>query len=139
MCQNVHALKQLTLSKSKETAFISTGFNNWKDATRVFEQHRKSACHMEAVMKWNQHVKGTSINVQLQHHLVAQQEKARHCLMKVFTSVEYLARQGLPLRSHHEHDGNFSRLLQLKADDSEELRSGCSTKRPIHHMKYKTR
>ena len=66
MCRNVHALKQLTLSKSKETAFISTGFNNWKDATRVFEQHRKSACHMEAVMKWNQHVKGTSINVQLQ-------------------------------------------------------------------------
>ena len=73
-------------------------------------------------MKWNQHVVGTSINVQLQHHLVAQQEKARCCLMKLYTSVEYLARQGLPPRSHHVHDGNFSRLLQLRADDSEELK-----------------
>lgn len=52
--RNVHALKQLTLSKIKEKNFITTGLNNWKDATCIFEQHRKSVCHKEAVMKWDQ-------------------------------------------------------------------------------------
>ena len=64
-CRNVHALKQLMSSKSKENTFITIGFNNWKDATCIFEHHRKSACYKEAVMKWDQHNKGTSINSQL--------------------------------------------------------------------------
>ena len=46
-CIICHILKQLTFSKSKESAFIITGFNNWKDATRIFELHRKSACHKD--------------------------------------------------------------------------------------------
>ena len=125
----MHALKQLTLSKSKENTFITTGFNNWKDATRIFEQHHKSACHKEAVMKWDQHNKGTSINSQLQHQLQSQQEKAWNCLLKLFTSIEYLARQGLPLCGHLEHNGNFHQLMQLRANDCDDLKDWLQQKK----------
>ena len=109
---NAHALKQLTLSKSKEYIFITTSFNNWKDATCILNQHCKSACNKEAVMKWDQHNKGTGINSQLQHQLLTQKEKARNCLMKLCTSVEYLVHQeGLPLCGHLEHNGNFHQLM----------------------------
>ena len=120
ICRNVHPLKQFTLFKSKESTFITTGFN-WKDATHIFEQHRKSACHKEAVMKWDQINKDTSINSQLQHQLQSQQEKARNCLLKLFTSIAYLAHQGLPLHSHLEHNGNFHQLMQLRANDFNDL------------------
>lgn len=128
-CHNVHVLNQLTLSKSKENSFIIDGFNNWKDATRAFERHRNSACHREALLKWSQHTKGTSINIRLQSQLVSTQEKGKRCLLKLFTSVEYLARQGLPLRSHQECNGNYLQLLQLRANDSEELKSWLQQKK----------
>ena len=54
-------LNQFNPLKSKET------LNTWKDAMRAFEQHRKSACHKEAIIKWNYHVKGTSVKTQLFH------------------------------------------------------------------------
>ena len=45
ICRNVYVLHQLTLSKNQESAFIISGFDNWNDATRAFEVHRKSYCH----------------------------------------------------------------------------------------------
>ena len=76
-------------------------------------------------MKWS-HVKGTSVNTHLQRQLTDEQVKARCCLQKLFTSIEYLARQVLPLRGHNESSGNFFQLLQLRADDSPELKSWLS-------------
>ena len=129
ICRNVYALGQLTMSRNRETAFITTGFANWKDATRSFEQHRKSLCHKEALMKWSHHVQGMSVNTHLQQQLTDEREKARCCLEKLFTSIEYLARQALPLRGHTESSGNFFQLLQLRADDSPELKSWLSQRR----------
>lgn len=34
ICCNVHILSQLAFSKSKEDAFITAGFDNWKDVTQ---------------------------------------------------------------------------------------------------------
>ena len=129
ICRNIYALGQLTMSRNRETAFITAGFSNWKDATQSFEQHRKSLCHKEALIKWSHHVKGTSVNTHLHRQLTDEQEKARHCLQKIFTSIEYLARRALPLRGHNESNGNFSQLLQLRADDSPELKSWLSQRR----------
>ena len=129
ICRNVNSLNQFTSLKSKESAFITNGFNNWKDATRAFEQHRKSACHKEAIIKWNYHVKGTSVNTQLIYQLSSEQEKARICLLKLFTSVEYLARQAMPLRGHQEDSGNFHGLLQLRGNDSDELKDWLRRKK----------
>ena len=110
------------MSRNREIAFITAGFSNWKDATRSFEQHRKSLCHKEALIKWSHHAKGTSVNTHLHRQLTDEQEKARHCLQKIFTSIEYLARQALPLRGHNESN-------ELRADDSPELKSWLSQRR----------
>ena len=36
---------QLQAERRKETAFISTGFNNWKKALEKFKKHQNSLCH----------------------------------------------------------------------------------------------
>lgn len=129
ICRNVHVLGQLTMSKNKESAFITTGFNNWKDAVRSFELHRKSLCHREALLKWENHVQGASICTQIQKQQSNDQEKAHGCLHKLFTSIEYLACQGLPLRGHTEASGNYPKLLQLRSEDSPQLMSWLSQRR----------
>ena len=80
-------------------------------------------------MKWEHHTKGSGVSIQLQHKLASDQEKGRHCLIKLFTSVEYLARQALPLRGHYEASGNFYQLMQLQANDSEELKTWLHQKK----------
>ena len=133
----MHVLNQLTLSKSRENAFITVGFDNSKDATRSFEQHRKSACHRKALMKWEHHTKGSGVIIQLQHQLASDQEKGKHCLMKLFTSVEYLARQALPLCGHYEAS---DQLMQLRANGLEELKTWLHQKKKlIHLMRFKTK
>ena len=139
ICRNVHVLGKLTMSKNKESALITTGFNNWKDAVRSFELHRRSLCHRKALIKWGNHVQGVSITIQIQKQLSNEQEKARSCLHKLFTSIEYLARQGLPLRGHTEASGNFHKLLQIPSEDSLQLMSWLSQRGDIHHTKYRTR
>ena len=127
VCRNV--LHQMVLSKNQDSAFITFGFDNWKDASRVFELHRASKCHKEAVFKWKHYVRGVEINVQLQRQLVAEQFEARNCLRKFFTSIEYLARQALPLRAHEEERGNLYQLLKVRAGDSDVLNRWLQLKR----------
>ena len=117
------------MSKSKECAFITVELNNWKDAVRSFELHRKILYHREALIKWENYVEGVSISMQLHKQLTNEQEKARGCQHKLFTSIEYLARQELPLCGHVETSGNYYKLLQLRSNDSPHLMSWLSQRR----------
>ena len=45
------------------------------------------------------------------------QQKNFSALMKIPSSIRYLARQRLPLRSHNESESNFHQLLLLRAED----------------------
>jgi len=47
----------------------------------------------------------------------AEQATASTALLKVFSSVQYLARQGLALQRHAECQGNLMQLLQLRYED----------------------
>lgn len=69
----MYVSQQVTLSKNQESAFITSGFNNWKDTTRTFELHRRSDCHREAMFKWEHHKRGVGIDLQLQRRLAAEQ------------------------------------------------------------------
>ena len=129
ICKNISQMHQLTLSKNAEDAFISVGFDNWKRATTAFEQHRQSKCHKESVLKWNHHLKGTSIQVQLNKQVGLEQQKNLHCLEVIFSSIEYLARQGLPLRGHEDQRGNFYQLIKLRANDYKDLQVWMERKR----------
>ena len=51
MCQGEFGKKKIHWSSNADSAFISTGFSNWKDATMKFSNHASSKCHEEAVLK----------------------------------------------------------------------------------------
>lgn len=43
-------------------------------------------------------------------------------LLTIFQNIQFLARQGLPLRgSHEDMDSNFIQLLHLRSSDSPEI------------------
>lgn len=59
------------------------------------------------------------MNAQLSSKKSAEQATAREALLKLFTSVLFLARQGLALRGHvhEEYEGNLMQLFQLRSVD----------------------
>ena len=111
------------LSKNSEAAFSTAGFRNWKDATRSFRKHESSSSHSEAALKWVHYFKSQSIAVQLNKQLLSNQVVAQGCLLKIISTLRYLARQGLATRGHIESEGNFLQLLQLRSEESPELSS----------------
>ena len=65
-------------------------------------------------MKWAHHQKGISIQAQLNEQASEEQQTNLQCLSVIFSSIEYLARQGLALREHDKHLGNFYQLVKLR-------------------------
>ena len=95
ICHNIYALKQLTSSQNKGFVFTTTGYASWKDTNRSFQQQHRRACHRESVMKWEHHLKGADVSVQLQKQLGSEQEAASHCLkILYFYRVSCSARIG---------------------------------------------
>ncbi|XP_014665403.1 PREDICTED: zinc finger MYM-type protein 1-like [Priapulus caudatus] len=100
------------MSKNKEPAFLTSGFDNWKKATSRFESHQASESHRIAVATISS-MSQLTIDVQMNTNLRQQQEVASKALLKVFQSLRYLLRQGLPFRGHAPEEGNFIQLLKL--------------------------
>ena len=119
-CRNA-ALLHFKLSKRAESTFSTTAFRNWKDATRSFRKHESSTAHKEAALKWVHYSKSQSVAAQISKQLLRDQVLAQKCLLKIISSLRYLARQGLAVRGHSENDGNLMQLLQLRGEDSDDL------------------
>ena len=103
-----------------DTAFITRGYQNWKDATVAFRNHESSACHKEAVnVMITIPATHPDIGVCLSSQLALERLVNRECFMKLLSSIQFLARQGLALRGDGagEPDSNFNQLLQLRAQD----------------------
>lgn len=71
----------------------------------------------------------------LSTQLKADQKHHREMLMKLLHSIKYLARQGLPLRGHHEDslsfEGNLYQLLLLHATYCPEMTAWLSRREYI--------
>lgn len=50
-CMKAKQSGKVTFSKNAEPLFVSSGFQNWKDVTRLFRSHELLKCHIEAVEK----------------------------------------------------------------------------------------
>lgn len=110
-------------SSNADEAFIVRGFTNWKDATVKFDMHQSSKCHREAVLRLVT-IPATTLDVAESLSAQHQREKLerRHCLLKIFSSIHFLARQGLPLRGNgDDSSSNFTQLLKLQAGDDQRL------------------
>ena len=106
----------LSFSKNASDAFVSKGFNNWKKAKERFREHEQSHAHSEACVKISA-LKQPSVAAQLSTKVLMDQEKHRNLLLKQLDCLQYLTRQGIAVRGHHDEDGNLYQLLKCRADD----------------------
>ena len=110
---------KLNWSSNLDTAFISRGFSNWKNASVKFANHEKNNCHQEAVLKMVIIPATTSSVAEIistQHKKISLIDVS--VFLKILSNVRFLARQGLALRgSGDECDSNFTQLLKLRAED----------------------
>jgi hypothetical protein len=121
-CAKAANLKLLELSSKSDDAFISRGFCNWKHAINKFQAHEKSSVHAHAVNQVAQR-KALPIESQLSSQKQKEQRNCRIALVKLFTSIRFLARQGLAFRGNQTQSGNYNELLKLRCQDDSELRT----------------
>ena len=123
-------------AKSADYAFLTRGFQNWKDATRTFRFHEKSTCHVKAVEKVITLPETTKhIGELLSSQVAKDRKRNRASLLHILRALRYLARQGLSLRGSsltHETNGNFTQLLQLFCTLDEGLPSWLKKTRQIY-------
>ena len=106
--------KKIASLGTGDLAFVSRGYNNWKDATGevAFNTHQKSATHKRAVEVMFT-LPATTGNVgEMLSRAHAQERLAnRDYLLKLFQNIQFLSRQGIALRGHDEQNSNFIQLL----------------------------
>lgn len=101
----------------REQAFITEGFSNWRKGPERFREHQNSVSHMHALAQLDHYNRSHPVCAQLSNQKLENQKSAKECLHAIFTSIRYLAEQGLPLRGHSDGNGNFEALLQLRIAD----------------------
>lgn len=109
-------------SLKTEPAFIDQGFNNWKKAHERFNSHQKSQQHLTAAVKLSES-KSSNIATSLTEASKKALCENRLVLRAIFTSLQYLAKQGLPIQGADDSKGNFKELLALRCEDIPALRS----------------
>ena len=92
--------KGLSLVKN-ENAFVTSGFDNWKKAHERFTQHAQSDLHKESILKVEL-LKQDSVRALLDKQAMAEQKQHRDQLLKQLSSLRFLLRQGLAVRSHDD-------------------------------------
>ena len=124
-CRSANDQGLLTFSKRSNLAFIQDGFSNWKKALQKFQEHEASSMHREATLKLAAKSTGVRVDTQLSTQLKMDQEHHRRMFLKVLHCIQFLTRQGLPLRGHKEDEehfgGNLYQLLLLQAKSCPEL------------------
>ena len=121
-----HPCRQLFLSDSSkynksEDVYTVTGFTNLKKAVEKYKQHE--SCHSDIfnLQKFQNMISGANIAAKLNDDYEIQRKVANECLERIFTTIRYLARQGLPLRGHIDSESNFMQLSELRTNDSKDL------------------
>ena len=94
-------------------------FFNWKNSTTLFQKHRDSKCHREAVeVIVTLPAITQDIGEQLSKRHMQEKEMNRQMLVKIISCVCFVAEQGLPLRGDgDEENRNLNALLSLSEED----------------------
>ncbi len=126
-CAKADSLHLCDLARKRELTFVTIGFKNWRKASKKFSDHQKTAAHVFATEQLAMKSHPT-IDAQIVNQKAKEQAIARKCLKIIFTSIQYMARQGLAIRGHENDNGNFKELLQLRSEDVLELQGWLSTR-----------
>ena len=92
-----------------------------------FSSHEKSGMHKEAVTKLVSKSKAVNVSTMLSKQYDAEKKNNRDMFKKLLHCIQYLARQGISFRGHHEDsiqfEGNLYQLLLLLSTDCPQLSS----------------
>ena len=94
-----------------DDAFVTTGFNNWKkalDKTAGLTRHVSSQAHIIATKNYltykQQHVTDSSTLKQIRHDRAISIRKNRDRLIKISSTLLFLAQQMISFRGHEENE-----------------------------------
>jgi hypothetical protein len=121
-CMTANARNAMSLSTKRDDAFCTVSFTNWKHALERFIIHELSQTHAHAVSQVQQ-MKSAPVNAQISGQKAAEQANTRIALLAMFSTLKFLARQGIAVRGHEGPSGNYMQLLQLRSEDKPELKS----------------
>ena len=109
--------KQTTLYRVvlQADAMSQKGYINWKDVTRVFAKHESCDLHKSTVAALASRVDAADV---LSKQAATKKQQNRQYLLKVLSSIQFLACQGLPLCGDgDETDSNLHQLLVFRGED----------------------
>jgi hypothetical protein len=110
-------------SRRADTAFTTTGFFNWKNATSKFKEHEQCLAHRDSVIAYEAS-KQAPITAHLSRELNNIQFQSRKSLLNQFISRCYLLRQGLAVQNDHSGGSNLSAMLNLALNESSWVKDG---------------
>ena len=114
MCCKAVKEGKMRLSSHTEESFLVKGFINWKDATRVFAKHESCDFHKSTAAALASRV---AVADMLSKQAATEKQQNRQYLLKVLSSIRFLACQGLPLHGDgDETDSNLHQLLVLRGE-----------------------
>jgi len=128
LCHEADRLKLFSPMVRMETAFTDSGFRNWKKGCSSLCEHNNSDMHKDALTKLTG-VRSDLIDSRLSEAEVKSEAASRTALGAIFTSLKYLAWQGIAVRAHDPTNANFDQLLKLRAQDIPELMTSLNVKK----------
>ena len=104
-------------------SFVCDGFSQWTKGRERLATHERSNYHHAAVQGLAATKKGVNVAASCSLGKTKQMTEARSALIKLFSSLQYLCKQGLAIRGHVDEDSNFTQLLMLRASDAPDLKA----------------
>ena len=127
-CVTARQQKADNLARCAEEAFVTNGFSNWKKACEKFSNHEKSQAHKLSLQSLKAQTNKPIMVAQLNKKALEDQRNAWNALLKIITTLKFLARQGLAIRGKELQEGNFKNLLSLRMDDDTNLKTWLEKK-----------
>ena len=128
VCAQAYQDELLGLHSQLDPAFLWIGFKNWTKATTKFTTHESSAIHILSVDKLKQKTLQQPVNCLMSKKADVDRVVAKKWLKILFTTIQYLARQGLALRGHNSDEGNLQQMMLTRCRDDPSLMSWYNKK-----------
>ena len=94
-----------------------------KKEIEKLKDHEDSSCHSEAINVSEIAERNANLPKKFDSKLTYEKFDNRQAFLEMLESIQYLGRQGLPLRVHDDSQGNFMQLMMSRGRNNCKLRA----------------